>query len=217
MDFTFPYPSAYIAELVAAAGAYQGSQPGTSIRSDCKAGISTILKAAGGKRPKGPQGLITTFLLKPHVPCSLTWVGWHPDLKPEKVGRFEDEDFGIYFADKLAGKETLTPTRDGREVISTMVVNDDDIITDLLSVNRFTIRYIDTPARPLLKRIEEVHTNRVVAYKVRRDILRIPRPSGTRFLTNGRLLCTDLAEACPSFPAPRVCAYYGINTCMAGS
>ena len=59
-----------------------------------------------------------------------------------------------------------------------MVVNGDDIITDLLSVNRFTIRYIDTPASPLLKRIEEVvHTNRVIAYKVRRDILRIPRPA----------------------------------------
>ena len=43
-----------------------------------------------------------------------------------------------------------------------MVVNGNDIITDLLSVNRFTIRYIDTPARPLLKRIEEVvYTNRL--------------------------------------------------------
>ena len=53
-----------------------------------------------------------------------------------------------------------------------------DIITDLLSVNRFTISYIDTLARPLLKRIEEVvHTNRVVAYKVRRDKWRIPRPA----------------------------------------
>ena len=161
MDFTYPHPSAYIAELVAAAGAYQGSQPGTSIRSDCKAGISTILKAAGCKRPKGPQGLITTFLLKPHVPRSLTWVGSHPDLKPEKVGQFEDEDFNIYSADKLAGKESLIPTRDGRGVKSTTVINGDDIITDLLSVNRFTIRYINTPARPLLKRIEEVvHTNR---------------------------------------------------------
>ena len=144
------------------------SQPGTSIRSDCKAGISTIHQAAGGKRPRGPQGLITTFLLKPHVPRSLTWVESHPDLKPEKVGRFEDEDYGIYFADKIAGKESLTPTRDGREVIG---INGDDIITDLLSAYRFTIRYIDTPARPLLKRIEEVHTNRVIAYKVRRDIL----------------------------------------------
>ena len=57
------------------------------------------------------------------------------------------------------------------------MINGDDIITDLLSVNRFTIRYIDTPARPLLKRIEKVHTNRVIAYKVRRDILRIPRPA----------------------------------------
>ena len=123
MDFTFPHLSAYIAELVAAAGAYQGSQPGTSIRSDCKAGISTMPKAAGGKRPKGPQGLITNFLLKPHVPRSLTWAGSHPDLKPEKVGRFEDEDYGIYFADRIAGKESLTPTRDGRGVISTMVIN----------------------------------------------------------------------------------------------
>ena len=109
-------------------------------------------KAAGGKRPKGPQGLITTFLLKPHVPRSLTWVGSHPDLKPEKVGCFEDEDYGIYFADKIAGKESLTPTRDGREVKETTVINGDDVITDLLSVNRFTKRYIDTPARPLLKR-----------------------------------------------------------------
>ena len=101
------------------------------------------------------------WLGDPHVSRSLTWVGSHPDLKPEKVGRFEDEDFGIYFADKIAGKESRTPTRDGRGVISTMVVNGDDIITDLLSVNRFTIRYINTPARPLLKRIEEVvHTNR---------------------------------------------------------
>ena len=59
-----------------------------------------------------------------------------------------------------------------------MVINGDDIITDLLSVNRFTISYIDTLARPLLKRIEEVvHTNRVVAYKVRRDKWRIPRPA----------------------------------------
>ena len=58
------------------------------------------------------------------------------------------------------------------------MINGDDVITDLLSVNRFTIRYIDTPARPLLKRIEEVvHTNRVIAYKVRRDILRVPRPA----------------------------------------
>ena len=52
MDFTFPHPSAYIAGLVAAAGAYQGSQPGTSIRSDCKAGISTIHKAAGASGPR---------------------------------------------------------------------------------------------------------------------------------------------------------------------
>ena len=36
---------------------------------------------------------------------------------------------------------------------------------------------IDTPARSLLKRIKEVHTNRAIAYKVRRDILRIPRPA----------------------------------------
>ena len=117
MSYTFPHPSTYVAELLAAAGAYQGSQPGTSTRSDCKAGIFTILKAAGGKRPKGPQGLITTFLLKPHVPHSLIWVGSHPDLKLEKVGRFEDEDFGIYFADKIADKESLTPTMDGRGVI----------------------------------------------------------------------------------------------------
>ena len=166
MDFTFPHPSAYLAELVAVAGSYQGSQPGTSIHSDCKAGIH---KAAGGKRPKGPQGLITTFLLKPHASRSLTWVGSHPHLKLEKVCRFKDEDYGIYFADRIAGKESLTPTRDRRGVISTMVVDSDDIITDLLSINRFTnsIRYIDTPARPPLKRIEDVvHTNRVVAYKV---------------------------------------------------
>ena len=67
-------------------------------------------------------------------------MGRIPDLKPEKVGRFEDEDYGIYFADKIAGKESLTPTRDDREVISTTVMNGDDIITDLLSVNRFTMR-----------------------------------------------------------------------------
>ena len=42
MDFTYPHPSAYMAELVATAGAYQGSQPGTLLRPDCKAGISTI-------------------------------------------------------------------------------------------------------------------------------------------------------------------------------
>ena len=95
---------------------------------------------------------------RPHATRFLTWVRSHPELKPEKVGRFEDEDFNIYFADKIAGKESLTPT------------------TDLLSVDCFTIRYIDTPTRPLLKRTEEVvHTNRVVVYKVRRDILRIPR------------------------------------------
>ena len=109
------------------------------------------------------------FLLRLDLPVG-------PDLKPEKVCRFEDEDFGIYFADRIAGKKSLAPTRDGRGVINTMV-NCDDIITDLLSVNRFTIRYIDTPARLLLKRIEEVHTNRVIVYKVRRDILRIPRPA----------------------------------------
>ena len=54
------------------------------------------------------------------------------------MGRFEGEDYGIYFADRVAGMESLTPTRDDRRVISTLVV--DDIITDLLSVNRFTIR-----------------------------------------------------------------------------
>ena len=59
----------------------------------------------------------------------------------------------------------------GRGVISTMAINGDDTITDLLSVNRFIIHYIDTAAKPLLNRIEEV-----IAYKVRLDILHIPRP-----------------------------------------
>ena len=75
MKFTYPHPSAYMAELVAAAGAYQGLQPGTLIRTDSKAGMSTIHKAAGGKRPKVSQGLMLwTFLLKPHVHRSLIWV-----------------------------------------------------------------------------------------------------------------------------------------------
>ena len=58
------------------------------------------------------------------------------------MGRFEDEDYGIYLADRVAGKDSLTPTRDGRKVLSTLVVDGDDIITDLLSVNHFTIRHL---------------------------------------------------------------------------
>ena len=72
MEFTYPHPSAYMAELMAAAGAYRSSQLGTLIRIDCKASVSTIHKAAGDKRLKGPLGLITTFLLKSHVHRSLT-------------------------------------------------------------------------------------------------------------------------------------------------
>ena len=102
-----------MAEVVATTGAYQGSLPGTSPRSDCKAGISAIpkllvRKAAGGKRPKGPQSLITTFLLKPHNLRSLTWITAHSELNKDMVGRFEDEDYGIYFADRVAGNESLT-------------------------------------------------------------------------------------------------------------
>ena len=51
----------------------------------------------------------------------------------------------------MAGKDSLTPTRDGQKVLSTLV-DGDDIITDLLSVNRFTIRHLDTLDRPLLQR-----------------------------------------------------------------
>lgn len=87
-----------MAELVAAAGVYQGSQPDILLRSDCQAGISTIHKAAGDKRPIGPQGLITTFLLKPHLPRSLTRIKSHSKLNKEKVDRLEDED-NVLFTD----------------------------------------------------------------------------------------------------------------------
>ena len=42
-----------MAELVAAVGVYQGLQPGTLLRSDCKAGISTVHKVVGRKQPEG--------------------------------------------------------------------------------------------------------------------------------------------------------------------
>ena len=50
------------------------------------------------------------------------------------MGRFEGENYGIYSADRVAGQESLTPTRDDQLVISTRVI--DNIIT----VIRFTIR-----------------------------------------------------------------------------
>ena len=41
-----------------------------------------------------------------------TWVKSHPELDKAKVGRFEDEDYGIC-VDKVTGKESLNPSHDG--------------------------------------------------------------------------------------------------------
>ena len=36
----------------------------------------------------------------------------HPELDKAKVGRFENEDYGICLADKVTDKESLTPSQD---------------------------------------------------------------------------------------------------------
>ena len=51
IDFTQPLPPAFFSELAAAANAFRKAALHVLLRSDCKSGISTVFKAAGGKLP----------------------------------------------------------------------------------------------------------------------------------------------------------------------
>ena len=104
IDFTHPLPSASFSELTAATHAFRKAAPHIFICSDCQSGISTVLKAAGGKLPRGPQGALTKSIRKKLTPPQLTWIESHPE-KRKRLGNFEDGDCGIYFADRVAGKE----------------------------------------------------------------------------------------------------------------
>ena len=68
MDFTHPHPSACMAELLAAAGAYQGSLPGRRFAQTARLAFLPYTKLLV------VVSLITTFLLKPHDLRSLTLI-----------------------------------------------------------------------------------------------------------------------------------------------
>ena len=135
------------------------------------------------------------------------------------MGRFEGEDYGIYLADRVADKDSLTPTGDSRKVLSTLVVDGDDISIDQLSINRFTIRHIATPARPLLQRIDSTLTVPMLACSTspsEASGANQNRRSGARY-PSGQLRCTALAAACPCSLVRHVSAYICLwDICMHG-
>ena len=104
--YSYRLPSAFFSELTAATHAFRKAVPHVLIRSDCKSGISAVLKAARGKLPRGPQGALTKSIRKKLTPPQLTWIESHPERR-KRLGNFEDSDCGIYFADRAAGKDTL--------------------------------------------------------------------------------------------------------------
>ena len=175
IDFTQPFPSAFFSELTAATHAFRKAAPHVLIRSDCKSGISTVLKAARGKLPRGPQGALIKCIRKKLTPPQLSWIESHPE-KRKRLGEFDDGDCGIYFADRIAGKEYTAAELGSRSLLNTTVIDGDHLLQDLFLANRFSICHLDAPTSACLRRIEDVvQTVRAIAYKRKRDVLRSPR------------------------------------------
>ena len=214
IDFTQPLPSAFFSELTAATHAFRKAAPHVLIRSDCKSGISTVLKAAGGKLPRGSQGALTKSIRKKLTPPQLTWIESHPE-KRKKLGDFDDGDCGIYFADRIAGKDCTVIDLGGRSLLNTAVIDGDHLLQDLFLANRFSICHLDSPTSVCLRRIENVvQTVRVIAYKRHRDVLRSPgQPFGRWYHTNGLHRCTILELAPPSCHELPVSVSSGTSTC----
>ena len=126
---------------------------GVLIRSDYKSGISAVLKAAGGILPRGPQGALTKSIRKKLT--QLTWIESHAE-KRKRLGEFDDGYCGIYFADRIAGKEYTATDFEGRSLPNTTIIDGDNLLQDLFLANRFSICHLDTPTSACLRRIEDV-------------------------------------------------------------
>ena len=121
---------------------------------------------------------LTKCIRKKLTPPQLTWIKSHPE-KRKRLGDFEDGDSGIYFADRVAGKEYTTTEFEGHCLLNTTII--DGVISyleDLFLADRFMICHLDTPTSACLRRIEDVvQTVRVVTYKRKRDVMRSSRPA----------------------------------------
>ena len=210
IDLTQSLPSAFFSELTAATYAFRKAAPHVLIRSDCKSGISTVLKAAGGKLPRSPQGALTKSIRKKLTPPQLTWIESHPE-KRKRLGDFDDGDCGIYFA----GEEYTAVEFEDRSLLNTRIIDGDHLLQDLFLANRFSICHLDSPTSTCLRRIEDVvQTARVNAYKRHRDVL---RSFGRWYHTNGLHRCTILELAPPSCHELPVSVFSGTSICTAAT
>ena len=70
---------------------------------------------------------LTKCIRKKLTPPQLTWIKSQPE-KRKRLGDFEDGDSGIYFADRVAGKEYTTSSTtefEGRCLLNTTIIDGD--------------------------------------------------------------------------------------------
>ena len=90
------------------------------IVSDCQ---GSLHRARVGRRPKGSQGHITAAYSWSSIRdrTEARWVHSHPEPDKSKSGRWSLDDFGIWLADGMAGKELGERTHRGKTITSLQV------------------------------------------------------------------------------------------------
>ena len=109
-------------------------RPRSDIASDCQGAIK-LRNAKFGRHPKGIQGYITAqnahHSLRERTEAF--WVKSRPELNKNKSGRWSVNDFGIWLADGIAGKEMAKGIYKGKTISSLTVIDGDRLIKDMVS------------------------------------------------------------------------------------
>ena len=133
LDFVTSLLTPFLTELTTLMFARLRSR--SDIASDCQGAIKTLRKAKSGRRPKGIQGHITAQ--NAHQSLSerteAFWVNSHLELDKNKNGRLSVNDFGIWLADGIAGKEMVEGIYKGKTISSSTVIDEDRLIKDMMS------------------------------------------------------------------------------------
>ena len=84
---------------------------------------------------QGIQGHITANYTKQSLRerTEAFWVKSHPELDKNKNGGWSVNDFGIWLADGIAGKEMNEGTYKGKTISSLTVIDGDRLIKDMVS------------------------------------------------------------------------------------
>ena len=119
-------------ELTAATHTFRKAAPHVRIHSDCKSGVSTVLKAAIGKLPRDPQGALTKSIRNKLTRPQLNRIESHPE-----------KDARGFLGQGLHDVFTATEF-EGRPLLNTTIIDGNHLLQDLFLANRFSICHLET-------------------------------------------------------------------------